>query len=296
MSRSVSLSRHFQGLGVALVSVGLAVVSVWVALPRPVTPGDPLPLPAMDRRRQALERAADHERARAAREQPLPYAVRLVGELVRRHGAAIATGDSATAALVRDDLADARRKALAAHGPEPLARLRAVQTELFLAALETYERTGERSVELDELAGNFVATGRRAGWIDESHRVLLTRDDLFVLYRLRWTDLVGALDHPVLGPTLADVRAYYAVLLRHPEGASPRARDAHRLASIAALSRRDPDFPADFARGVLLYRLGEPARAVEAFRRHLATRPDGPWSLRARNYLLASLAEAPSMD
>jgi len=292
----VSLSRHFQGFGVALAGVALAAVSVWVALPRPVPPREPLPAPSVDRRRSAMERAADHERARAAREQALPYAVRLVGELVRRHGAAIAIGDLATAALVRHDLVEAGRKAITAHGREPLARLRAVQTKLFLAALEAYGETGARSRELDELAGNFVVTGRRAGWIDDAHRVVLSSDELFVMYRLRWTDLVGLSRDPLLGPSLHDVRAYYGVLLRHPEGGSPRERDAHRLASVNALARRDAEFPADFARGVLFYRLGEPARATEAFRRHLAARPDGAWSLRAKNYLLASLAEAPSME
>jgi hypothetical protein len=49
-------------------------------------------------------------------------------------------------------------------------------------------------------------------------------------------------------------------------------------------------------RGVLLHRLGEPASAAQAFVEHLAEHPDGPWSLRARNHLLAVLADTGALE
>jgi TolA-binding protein len=65
-------------------------------------------------------------------------------------------------------------------------------------------------------------------------------------------------------------------------------RASQLLSYVNALARIDPSYPADYARGVLLYRSGRPAEAARAFSRHLEVYPDGPWTLRARNFWLAA--------
>jgi hypothetical protein len=284
--------RQLRGVELGFLAVGMASVALWLAIPRPVEPGDPLPLPRVDRRQQRLERAADRERVTAAQRSGLSYDVRAVGELVRRYGAREARGDVVGAERAREDAFESRRTAQAREGAAPLRALRALQTELFLANLQRAPRAAADERELGELAGNFAGKARRAGWLDAGGKPRLSSAELRTLYRVRWTGLVRALDDPELGLKLADVREYYRVLLEHPEGDSARERDERRLAYIEAFSRRDRQFFGDFARGVILARLGQVALSVEAFSQHLRAHPDGPWALRARNYLLSQLAEA----
>ncbi|MEZ4310178.1 MAG: hypothetical protein R3F14_19220 [Polyangiaceae bacterium] len=67
------------------------------------------------------------------------------------------------------------------------------------------------------------------------------------------------------------------------------ADDQKRIEKIRELGALDPSYPAAFAEGVVLFRLGRFELAAQAFERHLAAHPDGPWTLRARNHLKASL-------
>jgi hypothetical protein len=274
----------------------MAGISAWLALPRPVLPGESLPLPSVDRRALGLERAADHELAERARTRTLPYEVRAIGELVRRFGARQARGDALGAERTREDAFRARLSAQPRFGAESLRSLRALQTELFLSRVQKTGTLTAADRELAELSGSLPERSQRAGWADGAGRLLLTEDELATLYRVRWTDLLGALNDPELGPKLGEVRAFYRILFEHPEGDSPRERDERRLAYAEALGRRDPAFAWQFARGVLFHRLGDPVSAAQAFVEHLQEHPDGPWSLRARNHLLAVLADSGALE
>jgi hypothetical protein len=86
-------------------------------------------------------------------------------------------------------------------------------------------------------------------------------------------------------------RTYYRSLLQFPDvptGASVRDRDEARLGYVIALARKDSQYPADLARGILLQRLGMDEAAADALMLHLAERPEGPWRLRAQNHLAAA--------
>jgi len=50
------------------------------------------------------------------------------------------------------------------------------------------------------------------------------------------------------------------------------------------------------ARGILLLRLGEAESAVLSLETHLRAHPDGPHTLRARNYLKAGLEMASTVS
>ena len=62
------------------------------------------------------------------------------------------------------------------------------------------------------------------------------------------------------------------------------------------MEKLDHDYPAAFARGVLYYRAGAYEASADSFRAVLATRPDGPWTLRAKNHLLEALAHGSVRD
>jgi hypothetical protein len=275
----------------------MAASSAWLALPRPVAPDGAMPLPAVDRRAVQLERAADHQRVERARAGSLPYEVRAVGELVRRYGVRQARGDAVGSARAREDAFRSRIVAQQRFGAEALRSLRAVQTELFLSRVRSAGgRLTESDRELAELAGDLPLRARRAGWTAADGRLALAEDELTTLFRVRWTDLVGALHDVELAPKLDELRSYYRVLLVRPEGSSASEREERRLVYAEALGERDPSFAGQFVRGVSFYRLGRAELAAGAFLEHLRNQPDGAWSLRARNHLLAMLAESGSLE
>lgn len=287
------IRRHLEGWQLGLLAVLLPSLALWLALPRPVAPAD-VPLPDVDRRKLTRLIEKDAERSRSATERPLPFPIRRVGELVRRFGAASVTNPGGS----RDLLAELRREfglVRRTGGPEPLLTLRSLQTTLFLGAVRRWEERQKADRELVELAGNFEHKCLESGWVLD-FRVVFSEAELSAMYRVRWNELTGATDDPELRLSLDELRVYYRALLVHPEGQNAAERDGRRLAYVSALGRRDVDYPAELARGVLHFRLGQGAAAAAALMDHLTLRPDGPYALRARNYLLAALASTPAAE
>jgi hypothetical protein len=284
---------HLEGWQLGAVSVGTAILAALLLVPRPVPP-DVLPLPVVDRAAQRRESAVEHARAEAARAETLPFDVRRVGEHFRRYGRASASGDETATNAELIDLVRAARAANAQYGPEPLARLRALQGELFGYALTRWEAGGSVNDELIELGGDLVQKARASRWVSGEGHFIATEYERVTLFRIRWTNLTGLMKTLPFPPTLDDWRVYFGFLLEHPEGkhldCSASSRTEAQLRYVGALEKRDPDYPASLARGVLEYRLGAPARAIVALEAYLAQAPHGPWHLRARNYLAAARA------
>ncbi|MBN1612533.1 MAG: hypothetical protein JW940_38235 [Polyangiaceae bacterium] len=285
------MRRHLEGWPLGALSVGIALLAAALGLPRPVEP-DVLPVPHVDG--AEVERAAAERLDLAAetRVEPLSFEVRSLGELIRQFGRATAQGQTGAAAQYRARLPRLARSVKAAEGDRVLRALRAVQTELFLGALLRWEASGRADSELIELGGDFIAKARRSGWIHR--RLLMTAEERAVLFKVRWTTLLE-LDHGPIGPTHNEWRLYHRFLLEHPEGGAgePLADRADlQLRVVAALAKRDPDYPAVLAQGVLMFRRGDLAAAADAFRAYVSAAPDGAWQLRARNYLQACMPGA----
>jgi hypothetical protein len=121
-----------------------------------------------------------------------------------------------------------------------------------------------------------------------------------VLFQLHFADLIGKRGTFPFAPTLNDWRLYYRFLLLHPERERTPVSDLEsaqtvaRVRVIAALSKKDPDYPALFANGYLFARLGDRQAAAAAYRAYLAQHAAGPYWLLARNYLLHTLQGADS--
>jgi hypothetical protein len=298
----------------ALVPLGVAVVLGALLLPRRAAP-DTVPLPVADRGALARVVAADGELAERARHEPLSGAVRALGTAVRDFHTREAADQG------NQLLFDARRAVDAAlvealrGGAAPLVALRAVQLEGFLAEAQKFEATGERSPELDALAGSFVRSLTQEGWC-EGHT--LTPDPLVlrVMFKHMWDAFLGLDDRPELRPTLDEERALYAFYLSHAhpsktmreaigsarrgahdarsctalDEAERAATEAWRIEHIKRLAAIDPSYPADYARGVASFRRGDFGTSAGAFTAWLQAHPDGPLALRAQNFLRAAAA------
>ena len=284
---------RFEGAEAALLVVGVVLLAALLAAPRGTEPSI-VPLPQPDRRTLSRVLARDAELAARARQRGLAFEVRAVGEALRRAGAATRPGQGTPSNL----LVDVQTKAhdvLAELGPEPLLMLRALQCELFVAA--THEWETERAVppELRELGGEFAELAESSGWL-VNQRLVLDDDERALLFRGRFGEVTRLGSKPPFAATLDERRESSSILLRHPVGADPGARAASQLRVIGALGKLDPDYPASYARGVVYFRAQAFEAAAAEFRGELAERPNGTWHLRAKNHLLAALAQLPAEE
>jgi hypothetical protein len=286
--------RHLEGWQLAVVVVGSALAAAALAVPRAVTPRE-IPLPAVDRGEEGGTEDIRRAMVESVRATPLPFRVRAVGEALRRFGDAEARSDSEKAEELSRDVAARAKEARVHHGDAPLLALRAVQADLFARAVTRWTTTGVLDQDATELGGAFLRHAQRNGWITPERRLVVDADGIAVVFLMRWTKLSGLIETHPFAPSLNEWRIYFRTLIAHPEstGRDPEA-EAERLESyVAALSRRDPDYPGLLARGILEYRLGHFGPAAEALSDHLRTHPSGPWWLRARNYLLAAREQLP---
>lgn len=297
----------------------IAGTAVLIGVPRAVPPDD-LPEPTPSAAGLAEVIRADEERALSLLPPPpgsrddaprpartLDHDVRALGDAVRAFGHAESEGDGPGLEKARGRATTAAAAAIT-RSPDEVLVLRAYQTHEFLRGMRELERTGEAPPDLLELAGTFPRSIEAYRWYDRPARRLLPDEAaLRAMYKKRWNELTG-LTGTTFALSLDEERALLRFLIAHPAVAYPtlppdaapaaaRARaladsvaaNEKRLSKIRELARLDPAYPAAFAEGVVLFRLGRFEQSAIAFERHLAAHPDGPWTLRARNHLKAAL-------
>lgn len=301
------LAQKLEGWQAGLVAIGVAALGLSFAVPHAVAPEE-LPSPSVAESDLAAARRREDQRAFALAQRTAndpgtaTFDLRQVGDLLRQIGRADRDKDRDRVGSLREKLsmsiAVVRRSP--ALGDEALAELRAFQERAFLAELSRWEATGEVRDELVDVGGDFLGLAERSAWIAKPHRLLADDAVRGALFRKRFGEITGLREGAFL-LTSAEQRHLLGFLLSHPPpgGAGPpiddpalraRATDQWLLRKVDELSALDPAYPASFARGVLFYRLGDPATSALAFRAHLAKSPDGPYTLRARNHLRAAEA------
>jgi len=286
------LRRHLQGYELGLLTVGMVLTFSLLALPRASRPMT-LPLPRIDRAEARRRNTSERELSSRAEATGLPFELRAVGEAIRHFGHSLNQGIDTKHDL--DDLRERMQAVVSKGQASLLPSLRAVQTQYFLRALARFESEGKPNSELEELGADFMLHAQHNGWFGKDGRFLADDATRRVLFQMHWAELVGKRSSFPFAPTLNDWRLYYRFLLLHPEQrAAPQAdaeseANAERVRVVNALARKDPDYPAFFARGYLFDRLGDSEAAASAYRAHLAQHESGPYALLARNYLIHTL-------
>lgn len=276
----------------AAVPVLVGVVGAALLFPRAVVPVR-VPLPTPSRTVLGAETRLEHARAERARREALPAAVRELGGAFRSWNLLAFRDDDGVEHEAHGQalrLGALAREVRGTHGDEALLALRSLQLEAFLEELRRFEATGDESDELRALAGNVVARMQAIGWL-EGHRANLADDSWRVLYRGLWNRAMGVGEDPAFALSLDDEREIVRLQLAHPhapeteralllaerQAAKTReacralavreaeAVDRWRLEKVEAWSHRDPSYPIDYARGVLLFRTGRFAEASRAF-------------------------------
>lgn len=304
------LARHLEGWQPGVLAIAIALSGAALALPRATVPED-VPDPAVDE--QALSRTFSEDAARAKALAPelerelngggptTLYDLRALGHAIREFGL-IDSAEDRDERIVeqRRKLAEAVMRARPL-GEDKLLALRAYETRLFLRAVREWEATRVESEDLKALGGAFIAMLEKNGWLQKG-RIVPDERLRAIFFKRRWNELTGLSQGP-FALSLDEQRAFYRFLLNHPSPAAATqapgqvvdasAIDQWRLRKIGELAQIDRAYPFDLARGVLLFRLGAHLPAAQAFRDHLAERPDAH-ALRARNYLVAAIERAAS--
>jgi hypothetical protein len=295
MTRRFPLSKtgwrkHFDGWQLAIVLAVCAATPALLAVPH-ATISREIPLPTIDRAEQHRALQREHDLTNQA---TLPYAARAIGEAVRRYGALRAKDEVSAANWVLMDIQNAVVSAQRDQQLPQLLQLRAVQTQLFLAATDQLRGSAplEANTELLELGGEFVKEARAAGWLT-SQALHATHDELRAWFLIRWNTLTQLTQQPQFAASLNEWRTYYRFLLRDdhsPPGVPQADMLSYRTRVLGALTEKDPDYPIDLGRGLLSCQLGDYATCSDLLQRHLQRSPDGPWSLRARGTLKVASA------
>jgi hypothetical protein len=302
-----------------LVPVGVGLVLGVLCLPRAIPPED-VPLPVPNAQTLGDIEARDH--SLGTEPTPLPDDIRALGSAIRAYYTREAkqeidpyvTPTSMNDARVAlDNVADPLLASTT--NDANILALRATQLEGFVAQVHAFERTGTESEELRALGGPFVRRMRDAGWCHD-HTCVIDDDALRVMYKLAWNGLLR-LERPPFRVAIDEQRALFAFYLRRPHAAEAvrkRIDDARgtarsekacaaldegealgaeqwRVERVRKLSESDPEYPRDYALGILHYRHKDFSAAADSFRDWLQEHPNGSWTLRARNYLRASLFE-----
>ena len=296
----IGLRRHLEGWPAAVVVLLLATSAVLLGVPRAVEPHD-LPEPSIDVAALSRTMEQDNARARRAPALELDVDIRAVGREYRSYNSAAHDGDLEALAAARRRIVMASAVALQ-RDAEQLATLRAYQLHRFLAELQRWRSSGIISDELRELGGDVVPMMQRSGWCRAGTRELLADERVLrTLFKKRWNDITRV-SGELFALTINENRARHGFLLRHPlhpalkQADSPARRRARstkqRLATITRLGTLDPNYPTGLARGVVEYRAGRFGAALRSFQSHIDRNPDGPYTLRAQNYVRAALARA----
>lgn len=286
-------TRHIEGWPTGAFFVLCAAFTA--ALVTPIAIGTiALPLPQINRLEQMASLQRDRQLAVEAL-AGLPFSVEQVGLALRRTGAHDAEKTSSpTQHRQLHRLALVARKR---YGDTPLLKLRALQLQKFLHASRALLRMPDDPAarfQLAALGGQLVNQGRKRGWFGGTG-FLGDERTLAVLFKIHWAHATRLVDSHPFAPSLTDWKIYYRFLLSSlpPAGVKPAVETRLKLKQVAELQRHDDDYPWLLAQGILLRRLDDAPRAAVALTAHRKARPNGQWSLLARNQLAGCASGIP---
>jgi TolA-binding protein len=156
---------------------------------------------------------------------------------------------------------------------------------------------------------------RREGWC-RNNVVVLTELERRAFFKANWNKLVQVEKNNAFALSDQETRAVYTLYFTQPHPSESQraalalaraqakdlatcaridegehaAAEAWLMSKLTEYAAIDPTYPLAIARGVAFYKRHQYADAARAFSQWLEAHPDGPWTLRVRNYLRASTA------
>jgi hypothetical protein len=297
VERSLTRSR-LEGWQVGAVTVFVATVVTSVIVPRSAVP-HAVPPSSLSQREVGATRAELGRVSSVAESGELTHAVRLLEARFRAVGRAEASGDERLAARWAGELGPTATNALL-QNREEVVSLRAFLGLEFSRRYLRRLRTGRPDAELHELGGATLAEMAEKGWLQSLEDLPASADLVLVGIFARRFNLMVVPQAGELVPLDAGVeRAVFAYLMTHPPPArfasTPMERASTQLkfvvTQIDGLSKVEPDYPALFAKGILHFEAGQFEASASAFDGYLQRHPDGPYRLRAVNFLKAAVEE-----
>lgn len=267
----------------------MAVIAVAVMVPRTVLPEE-VPLPRLAPREVTESRARAVAEGQALDRVPPPENVRILAARLRAYSIAERENDKPAMQRAADGIVELSVP-IAGADPKVLLDLRAHLTERFVRGFFEYARTGIEGPDLIHVGGDAARTFQEKGWVDAAH------DPTFDLvlrsfYKRRYAGLVVPKGELPLDEV--EERARIRFLIRHP----PRMKvpdpqgifsGHYVLSQLEAAAAADVSYPLRYAQGIALFRVGKYEASAAAFDAFLTETPDGPYHLRAVNYLKASV-------
>lgn len=269
------------GAGVALVA---ALLVALLAVPRPEVP-DAVPYPPVDDERARVELEQAHLAARTVSNVPLATDIRGVGERIRRCGVLEVSDPQGAFSFERDKLREVVLLLLQQKRSAELVQLRELQGQLlFRALLAAWSGARDDVSELTEL-------GARLPEHLADSRDWFSRDPYFeatlrALFNQRWGLLVGFERYPDFEPTANDWRLIHRFRVLRFLNAAQTGDGADLRDALEQVAKYSPEYPYDYAVGIVHYREGAFQQAMDAFGRQLSAHPGSEWAVRAQNFRL----------
>ncbi len=239
-----------------LVALIAALVTALFVVPRPHTPKD-VPYPPVDYDRTRAEWTEITERAQAAMATGLHVDIRGIGERVRRVSRLEVAGESEPYASERARLRALTHELLRQKREHELLQLRDVQAVLFVSALEAHWQnpTTETATAIQELGANVLSYlgAKERGW---SRNRELLQPTLIALFNVRWAELLAVPEHLLFAPTANAHRLIQRFLVTYQLERGAKRDHQQLLTLLAAVPKYSPQYPAEYARGIVLYQMG----------------------------------------
>lgn len=287
-----------EGWQAGAVTVFVAMIMTSVVVPRTAVPHDVPPSSLSPHEVVAIRARLEREGTVAASGE-LNHAVLVLEARFRAVGHAEAAEDDRRAAHWAGELTTAASSALLRHREE-VAALRTFLGREFSRRYLRRLRTGHPDHELLELGGATLAEMVENGWLQRVEELPASADlVLSGLFARRFNLMVVPQAAPLVPLDDQLERAVFAYLMTHPPPArfatAPMERASTQmkfvLGQIDGLSKLEPDYPTLFAKGVVHYEAGQFEASASAFDGYLQKHPDGPYRLRAVNFLKAAVEE-----
>lgn len=271
-----------------VVALVTALVTAVFVVPRPHTPRD-VPYPQLDASVANAEYAEIAERARDTARTGLHVDIRGIGERLRRVSRLETSSDRETYLSERARLRLLVQGLLRDQRERELLALRDVQTMLFVEDLHEHWRkpSAETEASVRELGANVLS------YLDAAKTWLPTHPHLdptlAALFIQRWADVLNLEQHLLLAPSANAQRLIQRFLIAYQLNKGAKRDNQQLLALLSSVPDYSPDYPSEYARGIVFYQMGAFTEAIAAFERHLSEHPDGAWAGRAHNFRLEAI-------